>query len=374
MDTDVKDQTSTSIEVPVANESGSTELAITMPADLPANVDLKKAKDLATKIKIEDSNAILSYGVGAQSKISGFSDQMLQQVRSKDAGEVGNNLQDLLFKIKDLDVGSFTSNKGGFLHKLFNSAQKFMAKYDTLEKQIDKIVDQLNSAKMTISKDIVTLDQLFKKNEEYMGDLDVFIAAGMFKLQELNEVIRPKIEEEVRSSNDPASAQKLNDFNQFVNRFEKKIHDLKLSRQIAIQTGPQIRLIQNNDQALAEKIQSSILTTIPLWKSQVVIALSLLNQKKAIGVQKAVADATNDLLSKNSELLKQNSIEAATELERGIVDIETLQKTTEDLISTIDETIRIQQEGRAKRVEAEKTLIELEGKVKEKLMSTSQVR
>jgi uncharacterized protein YaaN involved in tellurite resistance len=220
---------------------------------------------------------------------------------------------------------------------------------------------------MTLLRDITMLDQLYEKNLEYLKDLDLFIAAGIMKLEELRAARLPELEAAAKASNDPADAQKLNDFNQFLVRFEKKLHDLKLSRMIAIQTAPQVRLIQNNDQALVEKIQSSILTTIPLWKNQIVIAISLLRQRKALGVQKAVTDATNELLTKNSEMLKAGSVAVAAETERGIVEIETLKKVNDDLISTIEETIRIQEDGKAKRAQAETELRQLESDLKNKL-------
>ena len=331
--------------------------------------DQKKALEIAKGISIEDSQSIIQYGVGAQSKISTFSDSMLGQIRSHDTGYVGEGLTDLMFKIKDVKVDSLSSDKKGFLEGIFNSVQKFMARYEKLETQIQKIVDQLNDSKVTLLRDITMLDQLYQKNVEYMKEIDLFIMAGQMKIDELKTTRLPELQAIVQTSGDPADTQKLNDFSQFLNRFEKKIHDLKLSRMIAIQTGPQIRLIQNNDQALAEKIQSSILTTIPLWKNQIVIAISILRQRKAVKVQKEVTDATNNLLTKNSEMLKQGTVEVATEMERGIVEIETLKKVNDDLISTISETIRIQEEGKVKRAQAEMELTKLESDLKNKLIS-----
>ncbi len=329
--------------------------------------DLAKAKEMAKGISVEDSQSIVQYGISAQSKISGFADTMLNQIRTKDAGEVGAALSDLVFKIKEVDVGGLASEHKGLFANLVNAAERFMARYSKLETQIDKIVDDLNDSKMTLLKDITMLDQLYQKNVDYLHELDLFLAAGQIKLDELRAGALPELQAKAKASGDPMDAQKLNDFGSFLTRLEKKLYDLKLSRMIAIQTAPQVRLIQNNDQTLVEKIQSSIMTTIPLWKSQIVIAISLFRQKKALGVQKAVTDATNDLLTRNSELLKTGSIEVAKESERGIVEIETLKKTNDDLISTLEETLRIQAEGREKRAQAEKDLAAIESDLKAKL-------
>ncbi len=331
--------------------------------------ELTKAKEIARTIAVGDSQAIIQFGVGAQSKISGFADTMLGQIRSHDTGYVGESLTNLMFKIKDVKVDSLSPTRTNWITDLFNSVQRFIARYEKLETQIEKIIQALEGARMKLLRDITMLDQLYEKNLEYLKDLDVFIAAGQLRLDELKSVNLPDLEALVKTSSDPADTQKLNDLHNFINRFDKKIHDLKLSRMVAIQTAPQVRLIQNNDQALVEKIQSSILTTIPLWKSQIVIAITLLRQKKAVELQKEVTDTTNNLLTKNSELLKTGTVAVATEMERGIVEIETLKKVNEDLLSTIDETIRIQREGKAKRLQAEAELVKLEGDLKSKLIA-----
>lgn len=332
-------------------------------------VDVTRARQIANGISIDDSQAILQYGVGAQSKISGFADTMLAQVRSKDSGHVGEVLTSLIFKIKEVNVDSLGSEGASWLSRLFGSLRKFLARYQKLENQIEKIVDQLSDARMALLRDITLLDQLYGKNVEYLDELDLYIAAGQLKLDELKATNLPQLEATAKASNDPLDAQKLSDFHQFLVRFEKKLHDLKLSRMVAIQTAPQVRLIQNNDQALVEKIQSSIMTTIPLWKSQIVIAITLLRQRKALGVQKAVSDATNDLLTRNSEMLKTSSIEVAQEGERGIVEIESLKKVNADLIATIEETLRIQAEGKTKRAQAETDLTQIEADLKAKLIA-----
>jgi uncharacterized protein YaaN involved in tellurite resistance len=270
--------------------------------------------------------------------------------------------------IKDANVGSLSSDRKGLLSNLFNSVERFFAKYEKIGGQIDRIVNQLSDSKQTLMRDISMLDLLYKQNIEYLHNLDLFIAGGKIRLEELKSTMVPKLEAQAKGSGDPMDAQKLNDFKQFLDRLEKKIYDLQLSRMIAIQTSPQVRLIQNNDSALVEKIQSSIMTTIPLWKSQIVIAISLLRQQKALKVQKAVTDETNELLMKNSEMLKDGSIGVAKEMERGIVEIETLKKTNDDLIATIEETLRIQEDGRAKRAAAEQDLTKLESDLKAKLI------
>jgi uncharacterized protein YaaN involved in tellurite resistance len=354
--------------------STGTTTDLTVPINLgtlPPEV-LAKAKDIAKSIKVEDSNAIIQYGVGAQKNIAGFADSMLQSIRVKDAGEVGQSLTDLMFKIKDAGVADLTAEKKGFFGNLFGGIQRFMAKYEKLETQIDKIVDQLNSSKMNLLRDITMLDQLFSKNNEYLGDLDIFLAAGQMKLDDLKAKDLPALEAKAKASSDSLDAQRLNDFNSFVNRFEKKLYDLKLSRIVAIQTAPQVRLIQNNDQALVEKIQSSIMTTIPLWKSQIVIAIALFRQRSAVKVQADVDSATNDLLLKNSEMLKQGSIEVAQANERGIIEIETLKATNANLIETLESTIKIHEEGKAKRAAAEAQLTQIEAELKSKLTDIRQ--
>lgn len=326
---------------------------------------VEKAKAIAKSIELKDSQAVIQYGISAQTNISGFADSILEQIRTKDSGAVGEILTDLMVKVKDLNVDGL--GKGGFLGRLFNGMRKFIAKYEKLSVNIERIVTELEKNRMILLKDITLLDNLFKKNAEYLKDLDLFIAAGQMKLDEIYSVILPEMKKKAEKSNDPMISQELQDFNQAVIRFEKKLHDLKLSRMISIQTSPQIRLIQGNDQALVEKIQGSILTTIPLWKNQLVIAISLFRQKTALELQREVSNTTNEMLARNSELLKQGSVEVAKETERGIVDIETLKKVNDDLISTIDETLRIQQEGREKRKLAEQELTRMEGDLKERL-------
>jgi uncharacterized protein YaaN involved in tellurite resistance len=332
----------------------------------------KRAAAIAEQINVSDSQALIQYGVGAQSKISGFADNMLTQLRAKDSGYVGDVLTNLVVKIKEVDAGSLTGKGGllgGLLGNLAGAFKRFIARYEKLSVQIEKIIDELDAARMTLLKDITLLDGLYAKNLDYLKELDIYIAAGQMKLAELREKTLPELQARAEASRDPMDAQRLQDFNQFLDRFDKKLYDLKLTRMVSIQTAPQVRLIQNSDQLLVEKIQSSILNTIPLWKNQIVIAISLFRQKKALDLQKEVTKTTNDLLTKNSEMLKQGTIEVARESERGIVEIETLQKVNTDLISTIEETLRIQGEGRTKRQQAEGELARMEGELKARLVA-----
>lgn len=338
-------------------------------AKLPPDAQ-NRARDIATQINVEDTQAVVQYGVGAQANISGFADTILNEIRNKDSGYVGEVLGGLVGKIREVDVGSLSSSEG-FFGKLFGGIKRrimnFIARYEKLSTQIDRIVNELETARMNLLKDISLLDNLYEKNVAYLQDLDIYVAAGQIKIQELRETKLPELQKKAEESNDPVDAQRLQDFAQMLNRFEKKLHDLLLSRMISIQTSPQIRLIQNNNQTLVEKIQSSILNTIPLWKNQIIIAISLFRQKKALEIQREVTDTTNELLAKNSEMLKETSVGIARESERGIVEIETLKKVNGDLISTIEETLQIQKEGRQKRAAVEQELVKLEGELKTKL-------
>jgi uncharacterized protein YaaN involved in tellurite resistance len=359
-------------------EDNASSLQAATQAELPAELSKEeqlKIQELARQINIEDTQSVIQYGSGAQKKISEFSDQILGQIRAKDTGDTGKSLTDLMLKVKDVDVESL-SEEDSFLSKipligsLVKSSQKFIAQYDTVSQQIDKIIDELNKARMQLLKDITLFDALYNKNLDYFKELTQYILAGEMKLKELKESELPKLREKFEKSNDPVDSQKYNDYEQMLNRFEKKLHDLKLTKMLSLQTGPQIRLIQNSNQVLVEKIQSSIMNTIPLWKNQMVIAIGLLRQKKALNVQKEVTSVTNDLLTKNSEMLKTGTIEVAREAERGIIEIETLKKINADLISTIDETLKIQAEGKQKRVTVEAELSKMESEIKSKLMDS----
>lgn len=329
--------------------------------------------NLAAQIDVSDSQSVIQYGNLAQSDISKFSDAMLDQIRAKDSGEVGVVLTDLLTKVQDVDIDSIDPNQKGFsLSKLFGGikreTQKFISRYDKISVQIEKIIDQLDRAKLQLIRDITTLDTMYEKNLDYLKQLDIYIMAGSLKLKDLNDKVMPELKEKAQRTGDAMDAQRVKDMAELISRFEKKIHDLKLSRMIAIQSAPQIRLIQNNDQTLVEKIQSSIMNTIPLWKNQIAIAITMLRQQAALKLQKDVTNTTNDLLARNSEMLKTSSIDLAKENERGIVEIETLKKVNEDLIITLEETLKIQQEGRAKRTQVETELKTMENDIKNKLL------
>ena len=333
-----------------------------------------KVQSIKEGIDLTDSSTPLTFGAPAQKEIAQFSDSILSKVRSKDAGEVGVLLNELVGKVKGFDV---TKKKGGFLSNLpiigslVNKADDIMQGYEKLSVQVDKIQAGLENSKVKMMEDIVMFDTLYQKNLEYFKELQLYIRAGEEKLDEMRTTILPKLRTQAAESGDPMAVQVVSDFEQSVDRFEKKIHDLKLSKTLAIQTAPQIRLIQNNDRVLIDRVQSAIYHTIPLWKNQMVIALGLTHQKEVIEMQRAVVDATNDLLRRNAEMLKQNSIDTAKANERGIVDIETVKKVNEDLITTIQETLRIQQEGRQKRQAAEKELIAIEGRLKDTLLKNT---
>lgn len=335
--------------------------------------DKAKIDQVMKNIDVTDSQFVLQYGVAAQSQIASFADNILNEVRAKDGGEVGEVLSNLMIRVKDMDVDSLKKGGSGFKMPFFGSlmdnGKKFAAKYQKIGSEIEDITEELDKGRISLLKDISVMDMMFAKNIEYIGNLNLHIAAGTLKLKEIRTEVIPVMQAKVEQTGDTMEAQKLNDMLQLTDRFEKKIHDLKLSRMIALQTAPQIRLIQNNNQVLVEKIQSSILNTIPLWKNQIVIALSLHRQEKALSMQREVTDTTNSLLSKNSEMLKISSIGVAKENERGIVDIETLKKVNVDLITTIEETLRIQKEGHEKRMLAEKELLAIENELKNKLVS-----
>ena len=331
----------------------------------------KKAVDeFITKIDVMDQNLVLQYGAKAQNKISAFSDNILEDVKTKDIGDTGELLANLVGEIKSFNSSIGTSKKGIF--KLFNSAKKeistIIAKYNKIEKNVDAIESNLEKNKVTLLKDITLFDTMYDKNLEYFKEISLYIIAGERKLEELKNKTLPEAKAKFEETHDQLDAQKIQDLENQINRFEKKIYDLKTTRIISIQMAPQIRLLQNNDAELVEKIQSSITNTIPLWKNQMVLALGINNSKKALESQQAVSNLTNDMLKKNSETLKQGSIEIAEEAEKAIIDIETLKKTNQDLIETIDNVIKIHEEGHAKRMEAEAELENIEKELKSKLI------
>ncbi len=357
-----------------AKEEKNQEIAkITREVEKITPQERERIDEIKQNIDLTDSQMSEQFGVGAQKNIAAFSETILGQIKSKDAGYVGDILTNLMVTVKDADIDEKDSNffkKLPFVKQITNSAEKKLARYSTVETQIDKIESELDKARMGLLKDIGMLDNLYKQNVEYFNDLQLYILAGEEKIQELKSETIPKLRDEALKSDDAMATQLVSDFENTVNRFEKKVHDLKLSKTLAIQTAPQIKLIQNNDKALVDKIQTAILNTVPLWKSQIVISLALDKQRAGVEMQKSVSETTNELLRKNSEMLKSNTIEVAKESERGIVELDTLKKVNDDLISTIDETLKIQKEGQARRLAAEQELLKIEDTLKQSLMKS----
>ncbi|MED1421389.1 toxic anion resistance protein [Bacillus smithii] len=333
----------------------------------------QKAYELSKQIDPTDHQAIILYGTQAQSKLLHFSQTMLEHVQNKDIGEIGDILSELMQKLEQVNPEELQPEKKNFFLRMFgkisHSVHEILSKYQKTSAQIERISVKLDLAKQTLLRDIQLLEQLYEKNKDYFHALNIYIAAGELKLEELHTKIIPELRKKAETSGDQMAYQEVNDMVQFADRLEKRLHDLKLSRQITIQSAPQIRLIQNTNQTLAKKIQSSIMTAIPLWKNQIAIALTLIRQRHAVEAQKQVSKTTNELLLKNAEMLKANTIETAQENERGLVDIETLKKTQENLISTLEEVLRIQQEGRAKRYQVEQELSTMENELKQKLLN-----
>lgn len=332
----------------------------------------EQAKQLASQIDVNDAQAVIIYGANAQSKLSEFSQSMLSHVQANDIGPIGDSLNELMYRLQEANPDELRAGEGNFFQRMFGkvkqSIYEITAKYQKIGAQIDKVAVKLEHEKDGLIKDNQMLEQMYQKNKDYFDALNIYIAAGELKIDELQNQIIPQAVAKAQASGDQMDVQIVNDYTQFLDRLEKRTHDLRLTRQVTIQQAPQIRLIQNTNQVLAEKIQSSIHTAIPLWKNQVVIALTLLRQKDAVTAQRQVSETTNDLLKKNAELLKVSAIETAKENERGIIDIETLQKTQDDLIETIQETLRIQKEGKEKRQAAEIELGVMEENLKQKLL------
>ncbi|EPH93640.1 toxic anion resistance protein TelA [Enterococcus faecalis 13-SD-W-01] len=335
-----------------------------------------QAKELAAKIDTADAQSVISYGSAAQTKLSEFSQSMLNHVQVQDIGPVGDSLTELMYRLQEANPDELRAGEGNIFQRVFGKVKQSIyevtAKYQKIGAQIDKIAVKLDKEKDGLLKDNLMLEQLYQKNKDYFDALNIYIAAGELKMEELQTVTIPAAMKKAEETGDQMDVQIANDYTQFLDRLDKRTHDLRLARQITIQQAPQIRLIQNTNQALAEKIQASVATAIPLWKNQVVIALTLLRQKDAVTAQRQVSETTNDLLKKNSEMLKISAIETAKENERGIVDIETLQKTQNDLVETIQETLRIQQEGKEKRRHAEVELSHMEEDLKQKLLDLTQ--
>ncbi|MDY2780384.1 MAG: toxic anion resistance protein [Bulleidia sp.] len=334
------------------------------------DAEKKQVNDFSETIDIMQANAILNYGSAAQKKITDFSDAALKNVKTRDLGEIGDLLGQLVGELKDADPNQKEEKKGifGFFKKGADKVSNFKIKYDNAEKNVDKIASILEDHQIQLLKDVSLLDQLYERNQQNSKELSMYIIAGKKRLQEVRENELPKLIAKAKETGLPEDAQAANDLSQACDRFEKKIYDLELTRQVAVQMGPQIRLLQNNDTLMTEKIQSTIVNTIPLWKNQIVLSLGISHSKEAIQAEREVNDMTNKLLKKNAETLHQATVETAKESERGIVDIETLTHTNEELIKTLDEVIAIQKDGREKRRAAEAELTRIENELNKKLL------
>ena len=344
-----------------------------IPEDLSENnltpEEKKMVEDFAKTIDVTNSNVILTYGAAAQQKIAGFSESALKSVRTKDMGEIGEMVSNLVTELRAFSPEE--ESKGGFFSLFKKPANKIAAmkaKYDKAETSVDKICAQLEAHQIQLMKDVAMLDQMYQVNLNYFKELSMYILAGKRRLNEVRTTTLPELMEKARQSGLPEDAQAARDLADQCERFEKKLYDLELTRNISLQMGPQIRLLQNNNTMMAEKIQSTIVNTIPLWKNQMVLALGLAHSQQAMQAERAVTDMTNDLLKKNAEALKLGTIETAKESQRGVVDIETLQQTNKSLIETLDELNKIQTEGRAKRAAAEQELTRIEDELKSKMM------
>ncbi len=328
----------------------------------------KVVDEFVNKIDLTNTNHILQYGADAQQKLADFSDSALESVRTKDLGQVGDTLVDLVTELKGFNALEEKKGFLGLFKKAADPIVQLKAKYAKAENNVEKVVEVLEGHQVTLTRDIAVLDELFKANTVNFKQLSMYIVAGKKKLEEAYKTTLPELKAKAEASGSPEDAQAANDYAQMLNRFEKKLHDLDLTRTVSLQMAPQIRLVQNNDTLMIEKIQTTLINTIPLWKSQMVLALGLANSEAAVKAQKAVSDTTNDMLRENAEALKQTTVKVAKESERGIVDIETLQETNRKLIETIDEVLVIQKDGREKRKAAEAELQKIEVELKDKLL------
>lgn len=348
--------------------------------DKPTNMDMsvnfsdeEKAQiaQYKDKIKLTSTMDIIQFGVGSQSKVGSFSNEILRQVRTKDLGGAEDILINLRTDIRSFDENTRKKPLIPFFDSLKKRISRIRTEYASVEKNIHQIELKLEGHYKNMAKDVVIFDKLFVQNQQYFKDLSMHIQAGVEKLQEAHEVTLPKLRQEAENSNDQHKIQEYKDMEQHVVRFERKVHDLKLTRMVVLQNAPQIRMIQSNSSALMEKIQSSLVNTLPLWKNQMVLTLGIAHSQRALEAQKAVTDATNELLRRNSEILKESTIQIAKETERGIVDIDTIKKANQDIIATIDEVLRIQREGREKRKIAEGELAQAESDLKEHILKSS---
>ncbi|ARD74510.1 toxic anion resistance protein [Staphylococcus xylosus] len=357
-------------------EENSTSKSEVVNSTQYTEKEQQKINELSEKIKPMDHDGLLNYGTEAQSHMSQFSHRILNEIKTTDVGPVGESLNGLMSKLKSVNPDELNPENQSKLKRIFRrtkaSVNEIFSKMQSVGSQIDRISIELDKHKNNLVKDVDMLDELYNMNKDYFDELSLYIEAAKKKQHDLQQEDVPKLRAQAKSTGNQMDVQAASDMEQFIDRLDKRIYDLQLSRQIAIQTAPQIRMIQNVNQALAEKIQSSILTSIPLWKNQMSIALTLMRQRNAVTAQKAVTDTTNDLLLKNSELLKQNALATATENERGVVDIETLKTTQNDIIETIEQTLQIQEQGRNKRKQAESELNQLETELQNQLLDMKQ--
>ena len=367
------DSSSSAIAIPAAN---ALELSHDEPAGAKLDIsqlseeEQKQVHDFASKIDITDTNAVLTYGAASQRNIANFSESTLKNVRSKDMGEVGKMLSGLVVELRGFsDAGEEKKGLFGLRKKVRNRIATMKAEYSKVSVNVDKISEMLEKHQVVLLKDAAMLDKMYDVNQAYFKELTMYILAGKQKLEECRNVVLPEMHKKATETGQPEDAQAANDYANMINRFEKKLHDLELTRMISIQMAPQIRLVQNNDVLMVEKIQTSIVNTIPLWKSQMVLALGMHNAQQAMEAQRQVTNMTNELLNKNAEMLKTGTIEIAKESERGIVDIETLVNTNRMLIDTLEDVRTIQTEGSQRRAAAEVELGRIEGELKQKLLT-----
>ena len=365
------DQQSTAlVETNTAQEIES----VTRKVENLTPAEKKRVEQIKDSIDMTNSSSALTFGAPAQKELADFSNAILDKVRVKDSGPAGDLLGQLVMNVKDFDAKA--NDKGSFFDRLpiiggaKKKAEKMMVEYGKVNTQIERIQAGLERSKVQLMEDVAMFDSMYEKNLTYFKELQLYIQAGEEKLEEMRSSTLPRLRQQAQDSGDPMAVQVVADFEQSVDRFEKKIHDLKISKTLAIQTAPQIRMIQNNDRVLIDRVQTAIFHTIPLWKNQIVLALGLSRQQETLQMQRDLSNATNDLLKRNAEMLKMNTVETAKENERGIVDVETVKKVNEDLISALEETVRIQREGRERRKTAEKELLEIEGRLKTALMQT----
>ena len=355
-------------EVPAAPEPEKKVEPVKIDESMLTEAERKMVDDFSKKIDIGDSQMVLQYGAAAQKSVASFSESALNAVRTKDLGEVGDTLSDLVVELKGFGEEEEKGGIFGFFKKTSNKLEVMKAQYGKAEANVEKIARSLEQHQVTLMKDIAMFDQMYELNLKYYKELTMYIIAGKKRLAEVQATELEELRKKAEASGAAEDAQAYNDLAQMCNRFEKKLHDLELTRMVSIQMGPQTRMLQNNDTLMVEKIQSSLVNTIPLWKSQMVLALGLENSRKATAAQTAVTNATNELLKRNADMLKMGTIATAKEAERSIIDIETLQHTNQQLISTLDEVIQIQKDGAQKRKEAEVELGRIEGELKQKLM------